>query len=219
MIREYAIIRDSAQRAANAANHVRASFADGQVQQEPPFTDRMLGRIDEAMDGYVVKGVRWKSMTLTDRGPRSQESIYGADFMGVLEIELPEFSVKKGFLAQAKLIEPGAYFPKKAFLEMTDQCKKMLRISPDSFVFLYSVNGVTVVPAISIVSLTRPTNPNEIYSRSIARFFEEHFECFIGDGRLSKAHISTVKELSALADASGARSALCLRATPAAERQ
>jgi hypothetical protein len=219
MIREYAIIRESAQRLAGAANHTVQSLIDEQVEQEPAFTDRMLGRIDEAMDGFVVKGVRWKSKTLTDRGPRAQESIYGADFMGVLEIELPEFSVKKGFLAQAKLIEPGDSISKKDFDKMVGQCTDMLHISPDSFLFLYSVDGISVVPAISIVSLTAPTNPNELYSRSITRFFEEHFESFIGDGRLSKAHISTVKELSALADASGARSALHLRATLAVEKQ
>lgn len=72
MIREYAVIRESASRIAEAANRTRDSLGDGTVEQEPAFTDRMLGRIAEAMQGFEVKGVRWTAKTLTDRGPGAQ---------------------------------------------------------------------------------------------------------------------------------------------------
>ncbi len=152
---------------------------------EPAFTDRMLGRIEEAMNGYVTKGVRWTAKTLTDRVRNGQEREFGADFAGVLDIELEDFQVKKGFLAQAKKVEPFVYVPPTELRRMSTQCDQMLQYTPDAFLFLYSVKGVSVVPAVSIVS-GKFSNPHELYARSLRRFYEEHFECFIGDRAISK---------------------------------
>lgn len=196
MLRNYRIIRDAAERISRAAEATLSVLRDGRVEQEPAFTDRMLGRIDAAMDGYSHNGVSWRSKTLTDRGNGSQESRYGADFFGVLEISLPEYAVKKGFLAQAKLIEPSQSIRTKEFEEMQEQCRKMLRISSDSFLFLYSKQGISSVPATAVVSSSR-TNPHNLYSRTISRFYEEHFSCFFGDRRIGLAHISTLEALAA----------------------
>jgi hypothetical protein len=168
----------------------------------------MLGRIEEAMTDFEVKGVKWTAKTLTSQGPSSQEKPYGADFIGVLDIALDDYSVKKGFLAQSKRVEPGGYFPKGEFERLRKQCEDMLRISSDSFVFLYSVSGVVVVPAVAIVG-SAPCNPHSLYARSVSRFFEEHFECFIGDRRL---HTPSIDSLMRLKDEVNARSLLYLLA-------
>jgi hypothetical protein len=194
MKKYYRIIRESAAHLAAAANKTTVSLADGRIQQEPAFTDRMLGRIEEAMTRYEIKGVKWTAMTLTDHGRGSQEKEYGADFMGVLEINLPDFSVKKGFLSQAKLIEPDSAFLKNQYEKLHQQCGDMLSITPDAFVFLYSVQGIRVIPAISILS-AKQCNPHELYSRSLARFFEEHFQSFIGDRRLSVPNIDALETI------------------------
>jgi hypothetical protein len=110
--------------------------------------------------------------------------------MGVLNIELPELAVSKGFLAQAKLVRNGSSGDLK---ELREQCKKMLNLSPDSFVFLYGQSGVRVVPAISVVG--SKVDPLQLYSRSAQRFFEEHFECFIGDGNIQSATPATLDAL------------------------
>jgi hypothetical protein len=102
----------------------------------------------------------------------------------VLDIDLTDFTVTKGFLAQAKKIEPAEYVPPKELSSMVSQCEKMLQYTPDAFLFLYSISGVSVVPAISVVSGTF-SNPHEFYARSLSRFYEEHFECFIGDRAIS----------------------------------
>lgn len=212
MIRNYAIIRESARAVADAAEATTADLRDEQVEQEPAFTDRMLGRISERMDGYATKGIIWKAKTLTDRGRNAQEAQYGADFMGVLEIDIPEMSVRKGFLAQAKLLEPSSAMPKREFTRMVEQCKAMLAVSPASFVFLYATSGIVVVPAVSIAALTSHRNPYELYTRKSQRFFENHFESFIGDPRLHIAKIETITDLANVADESRTRSALLLRA-------
>ncbi|MCL4799148.1 MAG: hypothetical protein KJ025_06145 [Burkholderiales bacterium] len=208
MIREFGIVRDAAARVAGAAERVTGALREGRVEQEPAFTDRMLGAIEGAMHDYQAKGISWSAKTLTDRGPNAQERQHGADFMGVLSIDLPAFTVKKGFLAQAKLIEPGGWVSKDEFERMKAQCERMLSRTPDSFVFLYARAGVTIVPAISILSSER-CNPHEFYSRSISRFYEEHFESFIGDRRL---HAPTPGVLDEIRRDLDARSLLYLEA-------
>ena len=91
---------------------------------------------------------------------------------------------------------------------MENQCHDMLAISPESFVFLYSVEQIKVVPAISVISSGRK-NPHELYSRRVARFYEEHFECFIGDHQINAPKIEVLAELR---ERINARNLLYLRA-------
>lgn len=183
MIRSLGIVREAAAHIAGAAERSLDAFRKGCVEQEPAFTDRLLGAIAESMRGFQTKGIRWTAKTLTDRGPGAQETRHGADFAGVLSIDLPDFNVRKGFLAQAKVVEPGTAMPQKDFDRMKTQCESMLDRTPDSFVFLYARDAITVVPAVSVVS-SQLRNPHEFYARSISRFYEEHLESFIGDRRL-----------------------------------
>lgn len=183
-IRHYASIREAAAHIAEAAGGTVEALVDGRVEQEPAFTDRMLGRIEAAMEGYVRKGVRWSAKTLTDRGRSSQEREFGADFAGVLNIDLEDYRVNKGFLAQAKTVEPRMWVPPAEIERMVAQCEQMLSHTPDSFLFLYSIQGIFVVPAVSVVG-GRFSNPHDLYARSLSRFYEEHFECFIGDRNIS----------------------------------
>ena len=204
MITHYHAVREAAQHIAGAIDRSVDALREGRVEQEPAMTDRMLGAIEESLRNFQRKGIRWSAKTLTDRGRGSQESRYGADFMGVLNIALPEFAVSKGFLAQAKLVRNGSSGDLE---ELTEQCKKMLHLSPDSFVFLYGRDGVRVVPAISVVGAK--VDPLELYSRSAQRFFEEHFECFIGDGNIQSATPTT---LDVMRDRFRARKAIEIRA-------
>ena len=183
MIRSFRIVREAAAHIAGAAERALDALREGRVEQEPALTDRMLGAIEESMREFRTRGVTWTAKTLTDRGRGAQESRHGADFAGVLAIDLPGFNVRKGFLAQAKMIEPATAMPRRDFDRMKAQCDSMLNRTPDSFVFLYARDAITVVPAVSVVS-SQLRNPHELYSRSISRFYEEHLESFIGDRRL-----------------------------------
>jgi len=194
------MIRSAASRIARAADLAENDLAEALVEQEPQFTDRMLGRITQAIEGYQTKGVLWRAKTLTDRGANAQEKQYGADFVGVLQIEVPGYSVKKGFLAQAKLIRPSENMGKAELERMRHQCHQMLELSPDSFVFSYSPDSVRVIPAIAVAGSSETEEifrPDGLYSRSIAKFFEEHFASFIGDHRISEPTIDTLERLQA----------------------
>ena len=194
MIKSYHIVRASAQRIENAANRVLRSYQEGVIEHEPTFTDRMLGAIEEAKSDFSVKGVRWRSKTLTYQGPHAQETEYGADFIGVLDINLSEYSVVKGFLAQAKRVEPDQFMNSRDWEDMKEQCDKMLALSPDSFVFVYSKEAISVVPAVSVVG-AHTRNLHDLSARSITRFYEEHFQCFIGDRRISAPNLETLDKL------------------------
>jgi hypothetical protein len=179
-------VREAASRIGEAVERVTGALVEGRVEQEPAFTDRMLGSIEHVMSGFESRGVQWQAKTFTDRGPGAQETRVGADFAGVFTAKLLDFEVNKGFLAQAKLISPGKPMSKKEGKRLREQCDQMLSLSPASFVFLYTPYGVSVVPAISIFS-SQHREPHEFYQRSVTRFFEEHFESFIGDRRLHAA--------------------------------
>jgi len=133
---------------------------------------------------------------LTHQGPHAQETRYGADFIGVLDINLPGYSVVKGFLAQAKRVEWGQIMNGRDWEDMKDQCDKMLALSPDSFVFVYSKVAISVVPAVSVMG-AHTRNLHDLSARSITRFYEEHFQCFIGDRGISAPSIETLDKLQA----------------------
>jgi hypothetical protein len=200
----YHAVRRTAKRIARAINASVVALQEGRVAQEPAMTDRMLGAIEGSLDGFSVNGIRWHAKTLTDRGAKSEESKFGADFIGVLNIALPDFVVNKGFLAQAKLVRDGDV---GSLRTLREQCEKMLVLTPHAYVFLYSETGVTVVPALSAVSTK--ASPVELYKRSAQRFFEEHLECFIGDRSI---HAPTADMLNRLREQADARRALLIQA-------
>lgn len=175
------------------------------------MTDRMLGAIEESLSGFQRNGIRWSAKTLTDRGAKSQESRFGADFLIVLSIDLPNFRISKGFLAQAKLIKDGRV---RDLTELRSQCEKMLSISRDSYVFLYDNQGVRVAPATAVAAST--SNPNKVYDKSAQRFFMDHLECFVGDPAIA---MPSPDGLEALAKKFQTRTAQIIEAKPALKKE
>jgi hypothetical protein len=205
------LVRKAVNKIAAAARQALQDLEDGRVQQEPAFTDRFIAYVQSQLHGRSLAGVCWSAVTLPDRGRNSAESQLGADLLSVVRFDLPGFSVTKGFLAQAKLVEPATSFSTAESQKLKEQCEKMLAVSPASFVFLYSLqSGVQVVPAIEVVG-ARDCNPHELTTRSIPQFFTEHFECFIGDRRFSAAD---GRQLEILREEYRARRVLALVARP-----
>lgn len=182
-------VRAVAERIGSAIDLAVNALCEGRVEQEPAMTDRMLGAIEQGVQGNI-SGIKWSAKTLTDRGGGSQESKFGADFMGVLHVDLPDYKVSKGFLAQAKMSKRSS---KRDMRQLRRQCEKMLKLSPDSFVFIYGMSGVRVIPAIAV--LATESAMGELYSRSAKRFFEEHLERFIGDRNISCPSPETLEDL------------------------
>ena len=114
----------------------------------------------------------------------------------LLNIDIPDYRVKKGFLAQAKRAEPRRNFRKRDWDRLHSQCERMLLRTPDAFVWVYSKSkGIRIFPAISVLTLNS-RDIFELYSRSVSSFFENHIECFIGDRRLNSTQIETLDTLA-----------------------
>jgi len=201
MLQRLRVVQNVATRIASAAEHAVEDYRSGLVEQEPALTDRILGAVGEIMREYRSRGIVWSAKTLTDRGRGSQESLYGADLHVALDVDIPEHRIQKGFLAQAKLIEANSAFPQREWERLTKQCKDMLRLSPDSYVLLYSRQGISVVPANAVVGTNSACNPHELYSRGFAPFLEVFLESFVGDSRLGNASTATLEGLLALSEA------------------
>ncbi|MEH1894594.1 MAG: hypothetical protein V7K94_04580 [Nostoc sp.] len=170
------------------------AMRDGRIEQEPAITDRLLGVMEHVLNNKTTAGVRWTVKTLTDRGRGSQENEFGADFLAALELEIEGYQIAKGFLAQSKRIEPSQTFSRQEFYRLQEQCRKMLSHSSASFVFLYSQQSIVVVPAIEIIT-ARDCNPHELISKPMKKFYQEHFECFIGDQNIRSANPQALEEL------------------------
>lgn len=208
MLKDLAIILDAANTISDAASTALDAYTNGLVHDEEAITGVMIGAILNSMQGYKTKGVTWDATVLRAKGPATEEKKYGADFMGVLDINITGFKVQKGFLMQAKKLEPGDPFSRSDWSSLQSQCHKMLHITPDSFVLIYSTKEFKVVPAISIIGGSI-RNPHSFYSNSIRIFYLEHFKSFIGDGKLWR---SSNVELQKLADAKDIASVVRLTA-------
>ena len=189
----------------NAIKVAEEALTDGRIEQEPAMTDRMLGGIEQALQNVRIGGITWRAKTLTDRGRHAQEARIGADFLGVLDVEVPGYFVQKGFLAQAKMVGHRGIGNKPNLIR---QCKAMLNLSPASFVFLYTKRGVKVAPAIALVAASGELSA--VHLEDPERFFRNHLLCMFGDRAISSPTPAGLDEFVRFANA---RSNLSIKAT------
>jgi len=144
----------------------------------------------------VLEPLVWKAATLKSAsGHGAEEKEFGADILGVLTIDLPNYKVAKGFLAQAKRAEPNRDFSSTEWRRLQGQCRGMLNITPDAFVMAYSkLRGVRLFSAEAVASYNG-RNLFELYDASVRTFFEKHLESFIGDRRLNTPHLDVVRHI------------------------
>ena len=199
MLRNARTVRKIAWEIENAANVAFSAYKEDRALEEPAITNRILGAIEDRIQNLTYGNISWRARTLrTGRGKAAEEKRHGADLLGVLDISIPGYTTKKGFLAQAKKAEPGMRFPSTEWDRLRSQCELMLERTPDSFVFIYSVNkGLRIFSANAVLGLGS-RDIFELYDRRVATFFEYHIQCFIGDPRLNSTDIDTLDALAEL---------------------
>jgi hypothetical protein len=204
------VVKQFGQIVADAEHSILASIAANLVSDEPSITDRFLQELQGSINRNTqATGIQFLPTTQTFLGPSADESIVGADFVAVLNIQLPGMSVSKGFLCQAKRSVRGFPITMKSrknlgvgftnraeFLHLQQQVSKMLRISPDSFVCIYSDKVFAFIPALSVQGLQYGPTVNEVYAKSTMLLFNEFLMCFIGDRRLNATNASQLRRLA-----------------------
>jgi hypothetical protein len=207
-------LRDMLSAVESAERLAVRGLAAGTIQTEPTLTDRFLGALQQSISsqGLEMRGYRLHLRTLRDRGPHAPERLFGADVVTVFELKTPECGLRKGFLAQAKLAGAGDVwvdgsrdYPvvsvrrsanrEERPSDLVPQCGQMLRVSPDSYVFVYTDRGISVIPANTVAHLAADGHRHGIYSMTLRQFFRSFFQSFVGDYRLSAYDDETLRNL------------------------
>lgn len=152
-----------ARKLADATRRVFADYKVGDVVHEEPFSDQLCGRLKETLHDFQTGEITWQVDTSLARGRFSARSLtktkeepaMGADLVMTIDIDTPVESVRKGFLAQAKRLEPGALMSSSEYARLFRQCERMVQVTPASMVFLYHRNGVHVIPATAVLVTSR----------------------------------------------------------------
>jgi hypothetical protein len=184
---------DSLRVAAKAADRAVAAamkkYNNTGVTDEDDLTGVLVGRLDAALD-HQIGGLQWSASILRHRkGSAAEEKLVGADLLIHVSIETSTLKYSKGVLAQAKRVEPSDRLNAAEHSELINQCRKMLKISPASFVFDYAKSGMRCASA------TRVAGSSERHLHSVCnvtpfRFFFELFRCPIGDPSIKSALFS-----------------------------
>lgn len=197
-------IKKVAKEVSDAAESVIKSYRDGRIGDEEDITASMAQAIKDAVKpvrrrrstSSGATAVSWEAKILrTGRGSAAEEARHGADLLAVAEINYAGQIITKGFLGQAKRVEPGTLLPQAEWDRLQAQLRLMLELSPASFVILYSKHyGVRFVSALTVAQVSR-RDLFELSAQPLRDFFEWHLACFIGDRQLNEAHINTLDDL------------------------
>ena len=196
------ILRPAADLMAKAAQDAMAAYREGRIEDEPQITERFLAAAETRFnDNFSVQDGRslaWRAKTLRPgSGSAAQEKRHGADLLGVFTANLEDYKVSKGFLAQAKKAEPRVPFSNKEWNRLQSQCERMLKRTPDAFVITYSITcGIRFFSALGVLSY-KGRDIYQLYGMSPRKFFERHFQSFIGDRRLDAPRIEVLDKLLA----------------------
>ena len=172
-------VNELSKRIKKAEDVIVTKLRDKRFSEEEDISARLAERIECEIESDY-KDIKVKATTFKRKGIHSEEKTLGADLMVVLEINKKDENLQKSFLVQAKKGEIVSSHIKLAHdKKLIVQCNKMLTITSDSFVWIYTESGIFVVPAYGI----KNRNPNR---KSLSSFFKEFFSCFVGDHKLTE---------------------------------
>ncbi|TPN16334.1 hypothetical protein FJ973_06515 [Mesorhizobium sp. B2-1-3] len=147
--------------------------------QEHQVTSRIAALLEKELRNKAVlnRRVRVVTQELPDKGRGSLEKPTGIDlYIGIMDFAEDGFS--KGIFVQAKWRE--VYRSPREMVGLHRQCRRMLRHSDDSYVWLYGPEGVDAVRATEVVQQPN-TRPEQLLSRKTDDIFRRMMECTEGD--------------------------------------
>ncbi len=199
---------------ANATQRVVDDYASGDVVHEEPFSDQLCGRLKETVHDFETENVVWQTdVAIGGKGPAhlrmrsltktKEEPVLGADLVMVLDIQLDDFQVQKGILAQAKRLELGKNMDANNLTRLRNQCGAMLSITPASMVLLYHRGGVTPVSAAAVLAY-QGKDLHSINTYGMGIFYTDFAMCWIGDTDIRATDQNSLEALRQMAQARAA---------------
>jgi hypothetical protein len=181
--------RAAAHVADGAVARAMKKYKQGGVTDEDDLTGILVGQLDGAFEGRIG-GLVWDTSVVRHRkGRAAEESRIGADLVIHVSLETPTQNYSKGVLIQAKRIEPDDHLSVKEHAELIAQCKRMLRITPEAFVFDYAKGEMRTGSATRIAGSGR-LDLYHLCSWTSYRFFLELFRCPVGDPKIKSAKVA-----------------------------
>jgi hypothetical protein len=184
------------------ASKVINRYKDVEIKgREETITPQIAGELT----GHLIEGIEKRIKEVSIAGlsfdahcyKKSEENKIGADLAGTISYDHNGKVCTKVFLAQAKVasrsnkVSPSELELRAGDRLLQSQCRRMLRFTPDAFVFIYSEFGVHVVPAVSMLRDGRAFVDTTLdYYKELGAFYGELFKCFIGDPRLGLVYRS-----------------------------
>lgn len=165
-------------------------------QLKEKLTTHLLQDIEKSFKLTSLKGVSFDAYTYR----KKDESKIGADIAGFVKITIMSKtgikSTAKAYLAQAKIAARRRTFPynhlyykSKNDGNILKQAKNMLNITSDSFFLLYTVDGIFMIPSFDVVLFNKDyIDTRYCFKKKFGRFYEEFFECYIGDHQISQIY-------------------------------
>lgn len=201
-------------RLAEATSRVADDYVEGDVVHEEPFTDQLCGRLKETLHQFETENLRWQVDVSTEGKGRArlrmrsltktkEEPLHGADLVMVLDIELGDYRVKKGLLAQAKRLEPGTRMDADEWRRLRGQCERMLEVTPESVVLLYHKGGVTPISATAVLAY-QERDLFSIPTWSIDIMYADFAMCWKGDPQIQATDPASLEALRLTVDARAA---------------
>lgn len=183
-----------AEKLAAATMRTVQDYESEDVVGEEAFSEQLCGRLKETLEGFATPTIEWQADTAINGRGRGrlkgraltrwgEEPDLGADIIMVLDVETSDFSVRKGFLSQAKRLEVGQVMDRSEHKRLIEQCEKMLSVTPASIVYLYSRDRVHVVPATAVLQ-HRGRALYDILTYDISILYRDFAICWFGDPRI-----------------------------------
>lgn len=183
--------KEAEKAAAVATAHYRKKYSC----DEDDVTGVLVGSLASSFNTAEFGGIHLNASILRHRrGVAAEESKYGADMLIHVSMNTPNQTYSKGVLIQAKKVERTDYWSQRKRNELIEQCNKMLRITPASFVCSYSEKGIRFGSATRVAGATSVFSIPYLCGWSSYRFFLELFRCPIGDPKITSAHVGELPE-------------------------
>jgi hypothetical protein len=166
--------------------------------RETLYTSAFLTRLEDRLNGFDEAGIKWSVHVHEPDKQNKEEELTGADMLVVLDLDIDGITLRKGFLAQAK-INTNPVFGQVRISghdRLTAQCDAMLFHSPESFVFVYSEDATMIVPAIGVYALDA-RGISRLRRSTVHEFFYDFFTCWVGDRSISASSPAELQGLTA----------------------
>jgi hypothetical protein len=171
-IYQYQFVRQLTKKIKEAERALLERYNAGTIKEEEDITAQLASEIESRINEYRYRDIIIMAKVFSRS---SEEKIIGADLGVILNID--NGRIQKAFLAQAKKGQYNTGYLRIGRIRLDVQCQKMLNVSSDSFIFIYTHQGIFVVPAFNYQNYY-------LNHKNLGRFFSDFLKCFIGDHKL-----------------------------------